>query len=143
MKVLRIEEHLNIVRTGLTGSEVSSLFGVNPRADLKSCWILALMVFVRTGNLYEAAIAFLECLTEKGYNRKKIDGAIVLVRFASDSADADFLKCVLSFIIALVVGTDLDEALWAFIKCLLGEEPPDPPPPGDIDPPEHRVCQRC
>jgi hypothetical protein len=129
----------------LSAEQVDQLFTV-PAVGIQGCWLQALMVFITTGNLYAAAVAFLECLlsSDKLSGRQEIlvRGAIALIDRAETASVAgtdEFLPCVFDLLIALLFkGTPLDKALLDFVKCLIGGEAPSDIPP--FSPKEVRRC---
>lgn len=126
--------------TGLTASQIKRLFTARPgkSTGFRECWLLALMTFVTTGNLYQAAIAFLECvigsdnqISRSQGSRYKVRGTIILISMMGNSQkgksqlDAtrtdNFIPCLFELLISLFTGTPLDEALINFIACLIGD----------------------
>jgi hypothetical protein len=134
---------------GLSYEQLDKLFTAPKSNDLKSCWVLAVMVFVKTGNLYEAVIAFLECLVSSvnlsRADTQKVEGTIKLIQVLEGQNNDKVLQCVFDLVIDLIAGKTIDKVIWNFIMCLFsgGGDPPEPPEPGDISPPEYNECDRC
>lgn len=99
---------------------------LTPPADLNkvNCWLEALLVLLDTGDIIETIKKLITCLT-----------AMV--------GQASVFACLMKAIFALVGGAPMEVVIVDFIKCLLSNDNPSPPPPGDIDPPSYQEVPRC
>ncbi len=131
---------------GLSVEKVDMLLNHAREQSTRTCLMEALMVFVRTGNIYSAAIGFLECLVEGQETEVAInvDHAIAFLVDERAAGTDQFLGCVFDLVMQLISGKKLEVALLDFLFCVIAGEGDDPPDgPSEVEEPNYRKCVRC
>lgn len=121
-------------RSKLSQGQMGTLLTV-PDAALTGCWMTFIWTLVKTGNLYDAAVALLECLMAAGKvpptQMVQVQGAQEMIRTLG--TQEQFFQCVFNLVIAIFAGTPIPVALYKFLLCLMGTpEPPVDPPSGEL-----------
>lgn len=117
-----------------------------PAAGMGACWMAFIFTLIRTRDLYEAAIALLECLMATGKvavsDVPMVHGVQQAIR--SVAGQDEFFLCVFNLVLALFAGGSILKAFYDFLLCLIGSpEPPVPPPSGDVPEFNPNPVSRC